>query len=82
MIFKEDSLTLPIAAILNKALTESRITHHEWEQILAHATEEGEVVLNGENGTLSRLVILLEGGVVTVEGVPQREVLRRLSVFA
>jgi hypothetical protein len=34
-----------------------------------------------EKDSLMRLVTLLEGGVVQVEGVPQTEILRRLSVF-
>jgi hypothetical protein len=71
-----------IQGVLEKALQESRISRREWEEVLEHATLTGEVIREGENSHLLRLVSLLEGGEVTVEGVPQSEILRRLAVFA
>lgn len=71
-----------IQGVLEKALQESRITRREWEVVLEYATLTGEVVREGENSHLCRLVSLLEGGEVTVEDVPQAEILRRLAVFA
>jgi len=71
-----------IQGVLEKALQESRITRREWEVVLECAAVAGELVREGENIHLCRLVSLLEGGAVTVEDVPQTEILRRLAVFA
>ena len=71
-----------IKGVLEKALQESRIARREWEVVLEYATLTGEVVREGENSHLCHLVSLLEGGEVTVEGVPQAEILRCLAVFA
>jgi hypothetical protein len=71
-----------IGDVLEKALTDNRISRQEWESILDLAVMENETILNGENDSLVRLVALLEGGVVEVEGVTQAEVLQRLAVFA
>ena len=71
-----------IVDVLDKALSNNRISRQEWESILSLAVVQNEVVLNGENASLIRLVALLEGGAVEVEGVPQAEILRRLEVFA
>jgi len=71
-----------IKGVLERALQESRITRRDWEVVLEYATLAGELVREGENSHLCHLVSLLEGGVVTVEDVPQTEILRRLAVFA
>ena len=72
---------MSIDDVLERALIENRISRQEWESILDIATVEYEVILSAEKDSLLRLVTLLEGGVVQVEGVPQTEILRRLSVF-
>ena len=72
---------MSIDDVLERALIENRISRQEWESILDIATVEYEVILSAEKDSLMRLVTLLEGGVVQVEGVPQTEILRRLSVF-
>ena len=72
---------MSIDDVLERALLENRISRQEWESILDIATVEYEVILSAEKDSLLRLVTLLEGGVVQVEGVPQTEILRRLSVF-
>jgi len=71
-----------IKGVLEKAVAENRISRQEWELILEHATLADQMVREGENVLLFHLVSLLEGGAVTVDGVPQAEVLRRLAVFA
>jgi len=71
-----------IQGVLEKALLENRISRHEWEVVIEHATLAGELCREGENLHLLQLVSLLEGGEVAVEGVPQTEVLRRLAAFA
>jgi len=70
-----------ITGVLEKAEKESRISRQEWELLLEHATHADELVREGEDVVLSHLVSLIEGGAVTVEGVPQVEILRRLAVF-
>lgn len=70
-----------IKKVLEKALQESRITQQEWENLLTTAVDVDEAVLHGENDFLNRLVALLEGGEVGVEGVTLQEVLERLSAF-
>ena len=74
-------MEMSIDDVLERALLENRISRQEWESILDIATVEYEVILSAEKDSLLRLVTLLEGGVVQVEGVPQTEILRRLSVF-
>lgn len=71
-----------IKGVLDKALELNQISRQEWESVIEYATLAGEAVRDGENHHLFRLVALLEGGVVMVEGVPHVEVLRRLAVFA
>ncbi len=70
-----------IQSVLEKAMQENRITRQEWEGLLDVATVPDEMVLRGENELLSRLVALLEGGEVMVEGITHNEVLKRLSAF-
>jgi len=70
-----------IKGVLEKAVAENRISRQEWELIIEHATQADQMVRDGENLLLFHLVSLLEGGAVTVDGVPQTEVLRRLAVF-
>jgi hypothetical protein len=72
----------PIQGLLEKAVNKSCISRQEWEQLLDYATLSGEIVCEGDGNHLSHLVSLLEGGVVSVDGVPQTEILRRLAVFA
>lgn len=67
--------------VLERALQENRISRQEWESILDIAITEYEAILSGERESLIRLVTLLEGGMVQVDGVPQREILRQLAVF-
>jgi len=78
---EEETMEMSIDDVLERALLENRISRQEWESILDIATVEYEVILSAEKDSLLRLVTLLEGGVVQVEGVPQTEILRRLSVF-
>ncbi|PLX81923.1 MAG: hypothetical protein C0617_15475 [Desulfuromonas sp.] len=68
--------------VLNRALEDQRISQQDWKTVLELATEKREVVVNGENASLSQLVSLLEGGGILVDGVPQDEILRNLAVFA
>lgn len=76
-------MTVPrLRALLEAAQRHRRISRQDWESVLDLATREDEVVLNGEKDCLERLVILLEGGEVGVEGMTHREVLSSLSVFA
>ena len=70
-----------IQGLLEKAMSENRISRQEWEQLLDYATSSEDIVSEGNGNHLFRLVSLLEGGTVTVEGVPQTEILRRLAVF-
>jgi hypothetical protein len=70
-----------IQKVLERALQDSRITRQDWESLMAVATVTDEAVLRGENELLCRLVGLLEGGEVGVEGLSHKEVLERLSVF-
>ena len=71
-----------IRNVLEKALQENRITRQDWEAVISLATVADDAVINGENETLFRLVSLLEGGEVAVEGIPHREILRQLAVFS
>jgi hypothetical protein len=70
-----------LAALMERAAAEQSISRQEWEALLELAAVVGEVLASGEGSSLVRLIALVEGGVVAVEGVPQSEVLRRLSVF-
>jgi hypothetical protein len=72
---------MSLQLLLERATVEERISRQDWEMLLDLAAVEGEVLINGESGNLLRLVSLLEGGAVAVEGVPQTEILRRLAVF-
>ena len=80
-VMEEETMEMRIDDVLERALLENRISRQEWESILDIATIEYEAILSVEKDSLMRLVTLLEGGVVQVEGVPQTEILRRLSVF-
>lgn len=71
-----------IRPVLERAMRNRVISAQEWEAIIELATEQEDVVLNGEKNSLERLVRLLEGGIVGVEGVPQQEIISRLAVFA
>ncbi len=75
-------MILRIRNVLEKALQENRITRQDWEAVISLATVADDAVINGENETLFRLVSLLEGGEVSVEGIPHREILRQLAVFS
>lgn len=68
--------------VMETALKERRISRQDWESILDLATREEVVVFNGEKELLERLVTLLEGGNIGVEGMTHREVLSGLAVFA
>jgi hypothetical protein len=72
---------MSLKVLLERAAVEERISRQDWEMLLELAAVEGEILINGESGNLVRLVALLEGGVVAVDGVPQTEILRRLAVF-
>ncbi|MEJ2698193.1 MAG: hypothetical protein P8Z70_00805 [Desulfuromonadales bacterium] len=75
-------MMIRIRNVLEKALKENRITRQDWEAVMSLATVADDAVINGENETLFRLVSLLEGGEVSVEGVPHPEILRQLAVFS
>jgi hypothetical protein len=70
-----------LATLMERASTEQSISRQDWEALLELAAGVGDVLANGEGSSLVRLIALVEGGVVAVEGVPHSEVLRRLSVF-
>jgi hypothetical protein len=78
----EGTMMIRIRNVLEKALKENRITRQDWEAVMSLATVADDAVINGENETLFRLVSLLEGGEVSVEGVPHPEILRQLAVFS
>jgi len=71
-----------IKGVLEKALAENRISRQDWEMVLEHATQADDLVREGENIVFFRLVSMLEGGEIAVDGVAQTEILRRLAVFA
>lgn len=73
---------LRLQSMLEKALRERWISRQEWEGLLAVAAVPDDAVFRGESEFLSRLVALIEGGEVQVDGMTQKEVLERLSVFA
>jgi uncharacterized alpha-E superfamily protein len=70
-----------LGRLLERAAAEERISRQDWEMLLELATVTEEVLANGESNNLMHLVALVEGGVITVDGVPHTEILRRLSVF-
>jgi hypothetical protein len=72
---------MSLGRLLEQAAAEERISRQDWEMLLELAAVEGDILINGESGSLVRLVALLEGGVIAVEGVPHTEILRRLAVF-
>jgi|GEM_PF-4405724 len=72
---------MEMETMLNRAMTHHRISRREWEVVLENAVETTGVVLEGQTQDLHRLVAMLEAGLVEVEGVPYREVLRCLAVF-
>lgn len=73
---------LIIRPVLERAMRNRMISEQEWEAVIDLATGQEAVVLSGEKNSLERLVRLLEGGIVGVEGVPQQEIISRLAVFA
>jgi hypothetical protein len=77
----EGGQEMSLPKLLERAAAEERISRQDWEMLIELATVGEDVIANGESGHLARLVALLEGGVIAVDGVPQTEILRRLAVF-
>lgn len=68
--------------LLEKAERDKFLSTHEWESLFSTAVSGIQPGEDAERNPLSVLVLLVEAGEITVEGLSRAEVLRRLSVFA